>query len=73
MPDYIGAIEVPTITASGTFPIVPDYGYGYALQPKVEIHQFGAANAKIEQRFYAGTSAKRFGARRTKPRKSAST
>ena len=60
MPDTIGNIVVPEITASGTFPIVPEFPHGRAWQPPVAIHQFGSANAKIEQRFLLGTGAKRF-------------
>ncbi len=64
MSDYIGEIEVPEISASGVFPIVPDYGYGLSLKPQVAIHQFGSANAKIEQRFLLGNGAKVFTLRR---------
>jgi hypothetical protein len=64
MTEYIGTIAIPEITPSGTFPCVPDYGYGYAQNPSVVIHQFGSGNAKIEQRFYQGASAKRFTVRR---------
>jgi len=62
--DYIGNIAVPEITPSGTFPIVPDYGYGQALAPDVVVHQFGSGNAKIEQRYLLGTGARRFLVRR---------
>ena len=64
MSDTIGNIIVPAILASGTFPIVPDYGYGHAQHPDVAIHQFGSGNAKIEQRFLLGAGAKRFTVRR---------
>ncbi|MCC6366861.1 MAG: hypothetical protein IT165_25345 [Bryobacterales bacterium] len=64
MPDYIGNIEVPEITASGTFPIASDYPYGRAHRPDVAIHQFGSGNAKIEQRFLLGNGAKQFTVRR---------
>jgi hypothetical protein len=60
MSDTIGRITVPDVTPSGTFPLKPDYGYGVAQQRKVITHTFGSANAKIEQRFYVGTSARRF-------------
>lgn len=67
MSDTIGNITVPDFTDSGeTFPIVPDWGYGYAQDPHVVVHQFGSGNAKIEQRFYQGTSAKRFTVRRAR-------
>ncbi|HOQ47917.1 MAG TPA: hypothetical protein PK157_21590 [Bryobacteraceae bacterium] len=64
MPDYIGNIEVPEITPSGVFPLVPDYPHGRAHQPEVVVHQFGSGNAKIEQRFLLGTGAKRFTVRK---------
>ena len=64
MSDTIGNITVPAILASGTFPIVPDYGYGQAQHPDLAIHQFGSGNAKIEQRFLLGAVAKRFTVRR---------
>lgn len=67
MTEYLGNVTVPTFADSGeTFPIVPDWGYGYAQAPHVVIHQFGSGNAKIEQRFYLGTSAKRFTVRRAR-------
>jgi len=65
MAEYIGSIEIPEVVSAGTFPCVPDYGYGYAQNPSVAIHQFGSANAKIEQRFYQGTGSKRFVVRRS--------
>ncbi|MBI4460249.1 MAG: hypothetical protein HY648_09360, partial [Acidobacteria bacterium] len=65
MPDYLGNIEVPEIIPSGTFPIVPDFRYGRAHQPPVVVHQFGSANAKIEQRFLLGNGAKRFTIRKS--------
>src|SRR3990172_5131517 len=64
MPDSIGNIEVPEITPSGTFPIVPDYPYGRAHQPELVVHPFGSANAKIEQRFLLGNGAKQFTVRK---------
>ena len=64
MPDYIGNIQVPEITATGTFPILPDYPHGRSNHPDVAIHQFGSGNAKIEQRFLLGNGAKRFTVRR---------
>jgi hypothetical protein len=60
----IGDIPVPAIDFNGVFPIISDYGYGLALQPQVVTHRFGSANAKIEQRFYLGPSAKKFTVRR---------
>src|SRR3990172_632540 len=64
MPDFIGNIPVPEITPTGTFPIVPDYPHGRAHRPEVTVHQFGSANAKIEQRFLLGNGAKRFTVRK---------
>jgi hypothetical protein len=64
MPDFIGNIAVPEITASGIFPITPDYPYGRAHRPDVAIHRFGSANTKIEQRFLLGNGAKRFTVRK---------
>jgi len=68
MPDYIGNIQVPEITPSGVFPLVPDYPYGRAQAPAVIIHQFGSGNTKIEQRFLLGTGAKRFTVRKARLR-----
>src|SRR3990167_7657263 len=70
MPDFIGNIQVPEITPSGVFPIVPDYPYGRAHQPEVIVHQFGSANAKIEQRFLLGNGATRFTVRKAYLRES---
>ena len=56
----IGNITVPTIAASGTFPLVTDYEHGLSLGPAVSIHTFGSGNAKIEQRYYLGSGAKRY-------------
>ncbi|MBN1567942.1 MAG: hypothetical protein JXA73_08840 [Acidobacteria bacterium] len=64
MTEYIGNIVIPEIVPSGTFPIVSDYGYGMSQKPLVVVHRFGSANAKIEQRFYLGSGAKRFTVRR---------
>jgi len=63
---YIGNIEVPEVVSSGTFPIAPEFGYGYAQSPDVVVHQFGSSNAKIEQRFYRGSNAKHFVVRRSR-------
>jgi len=60
VPDYIGNIAVPEIVPIGTFPLVPDHGYGTAIEPVVVTHQFGSGDAKIEQRFYLGSGAKKF-------------
>ncbi|MEN6532168.1 MAG: hypothetical protein ABFD89_00800 [Bryobacteraceae bacterium] len=65
MSDTLGNITVPEITASGTFPITPDFPYGYAIEPGVAVHRFGAGNTKIEQRFYLGTGTKRFVVKRS--------
>ncbi len=64
MPDFIGNIQVPEILPSGVFPLVPDYPHGRAHVPEVAVHKFGSGNAKIEQRFLLGTSARRFTVRK---------
>jgi hypothetical protein len=68
--EYLGNVVIPEILPSGTFSIVSDYGYGRAHAPDVVIHQFGAANAKLEQRFLLGTGAKRFTVHRSNMRES---
>ena len=68
MPDILGSITVPENTPSGTFPILAEYPFVQTLDPAVVTHQFGSANAKIEQRFYLGTGARRFVVRRTMSR-----
>jgi hypothetical protein len=60
MSDVIGRITVPSIIASGTFPLVTRWPYGRALKRPVVVHTFGSANAKIEQRFFVGTPAERY-------------
>lgn len=60
MPDSIGRISVPDISASGTFPLVGDYPHTQELSPQVYIHQFGSANSKIEQRFWRGNGVRRY-------------
>jgi hypothetical protein len=56
----IGRIAVPTYPAAGTFPIVPDMGWGMAIAPRVSVHPFLSANGKIEQRYLLGSGARRF-------------
>jgi hypothetical protein len=70
VPDYLGNIRVPEVIPSGVFPLVPDYPHGRAHRPEVIVHQFGSANAKIEQRFLLGTGAKRFNVRKAYLRES---
>jgi len=60
MSDLLGNIVVPEIVPSGVFPLISDYPYGHAQAPDLTVHQFGSANAKIEQRFLLGNGAKRF-------------
>lgn len=60
MSDTIGRITVPSITTSGAFPLVSRWPYGIAQKRPGVIHQFGSANAKIEQRFFVGSPARRF-------------
>lgn len=57
---FIGNIEVPEITPTGTFPLVPDHGWGRVHAPQVVEHQFGSGNEKITQRYLLGNGAKRF-------------
>lgn len=60
MPEYIGNIEVPALTASEVWPLLPDYPHGRAIQPEVVTHRFGSGDTKIEQRFLLGDGATRF-------------
>lgn len=56
----IGNITVPSVATSGVFPLASDYGYGKAISPEIAVHQFGSANAKIEQRFWLGDGLTRY-------------
>jgi hypothetical protein len=60
VPEYIGAIVVPALTATEVFPVLPDFPHGRVIEPQVVIHQFGSASAKIEQRYLLGDGAIRF-------------
>lgn len=60
MPDTIGNISVPEPGQSGTFPLIPDFGYGHSHKPQIDVYEFGSANEKIEQRFLVGHGATRF-------------
>ena len=64
MPDQIGRINVPEVVPSGVFPLVPDYPHTLTYGPQIVEHQLGSGNAKITQRFYLGTGARRFTVRR---------
>jgi hypothetical protein len=68
MADLIGRIAVTDIAPSGTFPLKPDYGYGYAEGPQVAIHQFESGNAKIDQRFLIGSGINTYSFHRAKLR-----
>ena len=70
MPNLIGNIIVPEIVPNSVFPLAPDYPFGRAHRPDVIVHQFGSANAKIEQRFFLGNGAKRFTVRKAYLRES---
>lgn len=70
MPDFIGNIEVPEISPSGTFPILPEYPLEMTRDYTVAVHAFGSANAKIEQRYLLGTGARRWTIRRSALRES---
>lgn len=55
MPEYIAGIEIPEPAHLGTWPLESvDFGTSRRQEPVVAIHQFQAANAKIEQRFTLG-------------------
>jgi Putative phage tail protein len=58
--DTIGFIDVPVVQPEGVFPLISDYGYGFAIEPQIATHQFYSANAKISQRFYLGDGRKRY-------------
>lgn len=60
MPDTIGAITVPEVAASGTFPLTSDFGYGYVRAPEIASHQLLSANGKITQRFLLGDGLRRY-------------
>ncbi|MCX6627721.1 MAG: hypothetical protein NTW28_08845 [Candidatus Solibacter sp.] len=60
MSDTVGRITVQAATASQVFPLVTDFPHGRAQKRLVIAHQFGSANAKIEQRFYVGSPATRY-------------
>ncbi len=62
----IGDIAVPDPGVSGTFPLVPDVGFGRSRVPEIAVHRFGSANAKIEQRFYLGDGLTRYPVRKGK-------
>jgi hypothetical protein len=70
MTEYLGSIEIPEIEISGTFPLVPDRGFGMSQAPEVVVHRFGSANAKIEQRYLLGNGVKRFLVRKQSMRES---
>lgn len=57
MSDFVGSVAVPSLSPSVTFPLVTRWPYGIAQKPRVVTHQFGSANAKIEQRFLCGFGA----------------
>jgi len=60
MSDTIGRITVPSVTASAVFPLRTEFPHGCARKRSVIAHQFGSANAKMEQRFYVGDGATRY-------------
>ena len=65
----IGRISFSDPTTTGTFPIVPDYGFGYAIEPEVAVHPFLASTTtgvKREQRFQIGSGSLRFVVRRAR-------
>lgn len=60
MSDVLGRITIPSFTASAIFPLRTEFPHGRAQKRLVVVHQFGSANAKIEQRFYVGSPATRY-------------
>jgi hypothetical protein len=60
MSDQIGRIAVPSVAPAATFPLVTDYAHGRSRKRQAITHTFGAANAKIEQRFHYGDPATRY-------------
>ena len=60
MSDVIGRIPVPSVSPTATFPLTTDFPHGKARKRQVITHTFGAANAKIEQRYYYGDPATRY-------------
>ena len=67
----IGGITVPEPSPSGTFPLVPEWGFVAEQQPVVAVHQFlvaGAVGQKREQRFKLGDGLRRWTVRCASPR-----
>src|SRR5579884_715503 len=65
MSDTIGRIPVPVLIDSGlTFPLAPDFGYGFTHDRPVVVHQFGELDAKAEQRYAVGIGPRKFAFRR---------
>lgn len=62
MADRLGRITVPTPVSSGlTFPLLPDYGFGYLQQGGDVIeHRFGSGATLQTQRFFTGFGARQF-------------
>jgi hypothetical protein len=58
--DIIGRITVPAVSPGDTFPLVTDFAHGKARRRQVITHTFGAANAKIEQRYHYGDPSIRY-------------
>jgi hypothetical protein len=66
--DNIGHIPVPTLLATGTFPIKSEYPHGRAHEPELAIHRFASRDAKTEQRFLLGNGVVKFTIKRAMPR-----
>ena len=65
----IGRITFSDPATTGVFPIVPDYGFGYAIDPQVATHEFLASTltgVMREQRFKVGSGVRRFIVRRAR-------
>ena len=63
--DLIGRIPVPDLVDSGlTFPLKPDAGFGVTQDAQIVVHEFGALDAKMEQRYAVGLGPRKFTFRR---------
>ncbi len=56
---YLGTVEIPSIAASGTFPLSSDFPVGDTETPQYAVHAFLGANAKLEQVIHLGGGIRR--------------
>lgn len=54
MPDFIGTIPVPETVPVGVWPLFTPWGVVRTEDPQVQVHTFGTANHKREQRYLLG-------------------